>query len=610
MTTLNDLTDVTIATPENNQRLVYEDGVWVNKTVAPAEAEWVRDPSWLAISEIDETDQKFVGLIAVFPDSNFTAFTAAAAYEVDWGDGSALDTYSSGATALKEFDYNAAALVGTDAPVTLTDTGDLVERTAHGYSNGNTVTLWNVTGSTGPVSGQVYYVINATANAFQIATTPEGSAVTITTDGTATLLPYRQAIVTVTPQSGQDLTELNLNIRHTQAGLQAYETGWLDIEIGSPNFTASGMVIRTAAQTVRMGMVERIRIANLGGQTTCANMFQNCIGLQSVPLFDTAAVANMSSMFSNCSSLQSVPLFNTAAVTSMFGMVQNCSSLQSVPLFNTAAVTTMQAMFSNCNSLQSVPLFDTAAVTNMSTMFSGCTTLQSVPALTTSAVTISGSLTSIFASCISLARIEAKEFKATFSVANCKLSAPRLEEVFTNLARPATGQTITITGNFGAVVVSRSGYGTTSGSTTVTQTDTTGLVAGQEVSGPGVSDAVAVTFQDTGDTVTRTAHGIADGTPVSFATIVTTTGITTYTTYFVVNATADTFQVADTAGGSPRALTTDGSGTLLYGTTIVSIVPNTSIELSIPASATGSVTLVAGEAKRSIARLKNWTVTG
>jgi len=118
-----------------------------------------------------------------------------------------------------------------------------------------------------------------------------------------------------------------------------------------------------------------------------------------------------------------------------------------------------------------------------------------------------------------------------------------------------------------------------------------------------------VTFQDAGDTVTRTAHGIADDTPVSFATITSTTGIVTYTTYYVVNATLNTFQVSDTIGGAPRALTTNGSGTMLYGTTIVSIVPNTSITLSIPASATGSVTLVAGEAKRSIARLKNWAVT-
>jgi hypothetical protein len=182
--------------------------------------------------------------------------------------------------------------------------------------------------------------------------------------------------------------------------------------------------------------------------------------------------------------------------------------------------------------------------------------------------------------------------------------------VFTNLARVTTQQTITVTSNYGATLFSRASSGTTSGSTTVTIADTSNIVAGMEVSGTGISDAVAVTFQDAGDTVTRTAHGIANGTPVSFATIVTTTGIIVWQPYFVVNATADTFQVADTVGGAPRALTSDGSGTLIYGTTVVSIVPNTSVMLSIPASATGSTTLLFGQAKRSIARLKNWAVTG
>jgi surface protein len=294
----------------------------------------------------------------------------------------------------------------------------------------------------------------------------------------------------------------------------------------------------------------------------------------------------------------------------MSSMFAFCPSLQSVPLFNTAAVTNMSSMFTNCSSLQSVPLFNTAAVTNMTSLVNGCSALAEVPGLVTTAVTSAGNFNNMFTTCSSLARIQAKDFRFTFSVASCKLSVAALDEIFTNLPRVTTSQTITVTSNFGAATVSRTGFGTTSGSTTVTQANTTGLVAGQEISGPGVSDAVAVTFQDTGDTVTLTAHGLANDTPISFATIVTTTGITTWTTYYVVNATADTFQVADTVGGAARALTTDGSGTAVYPTTIVSVTANTSIELSVPASATASVTLVAGQAKRSIARLKNWAVSG
>lgn len=102
----------------------------------------------------------------------------------------------------------------------------------------------------------------------------------------------------------------------------------------------------------------------------------------------------------------------------------------------------------------------------------------------------------------------------------------------------------------------------------------------------GSAETVAVTFTDTGDTVDWVAHGLYDGCKVSFASITSTTGISTNTTYYVVNKTADTFKLAATMGGSALALTTNGSGTLYfpkYKTAVVTITPNggnlTSIDL-------------------------------
>jgi surface protein len=345
---------------------------------------------------VGDVEQKFVGLIAVFEQANFTAFTVAGAYTVDWGNG-VTENYSSGATALHAYDFADVDLAGSNRPVTLIDSGDFVERTAHGYLDGETVRLWNVTGSTGPVSGQEYYVISATPNTFQISETSSGSAVTITTNGTATLLPYKQAVVTVTPQAANNITSLNLNIRHTQAGLQGYETGWLDIEIGSPDFTS--LTIGSSTETVRRRMLERVRLVSTGSVTSMSGLFQNCSMLQSVPLFNTAAMTNTSNMFLSCVNLQSVPLFNTANVTNMTSMFQNCPSLHSVPLFNTANVTNMTTMFQSCSSLQSVPLFNTANVTNMTSMFLNCVSLQSVPLFNTAAVT---NMTSMLQSCSSL----------------------------------------------------------------------------------------------------------------------------------------------------------------------------------------------------------------
>lgn len=73
--------------------------------------------------------------------------------------------------------------------------------------------------------------------------------------------------------------------------------------------------------------------------------------------------------------------------------------------------------------------------------------------------------------------------------------------------------------------------------------------------------ALAVTFTQTGNLVGRVAHGWPNGQRLNFASIVGTTGISTHVTYFVVNRTADAFQLAATAGGAVLPLAGNGTGT-------------------------------------------------
>lgn len=73
-----------------------------------------------------------------------------------------------------------------------------------------------------------------------------------------------------------------------------------------------------------------------------------------------------------------------------------------------------------------------------------------------------------------------------------------------------------------------------------------------------------VTFQDTGNTVTLTAHRFNNGDVVYFTSIVSTTGITANTNYYVINTGENTFQLSLTLGGAAIPLTTNGSGVLHY----------------------------------------------
>jgi len=152
----------------------------------------------------------------------------------------------------------------------------------------------------------------------------------------------------------------------------------------------------------------------------------------------------------------------------------------------------------------------------------------------------------------------------------------------------------------------------TAGSTTITAASTTGVTVGMQWTGTGspATTAIACSFTDVGDLVTKAAHGLSDSDEVSFATIVTTTGISINKIYFVISATANTFQVALTAGGAAVALTTNGTGTVRWRSVVSAITVNTSFTVSRPATATGSTTLAFRVLNTQTALLKGWAVTG
>lgn len=289
---------------------------------------WTRPHEWLEITAPSAATQKIVGLYAVYKNSAYIAFRCSGAYTVDWGDGTAPENVNSNTTALHLYDWSDGDLDDTNWPVTLTDTGDLVGRTAHGYTDGMTVRLWDIVGTTGVNEGQVYYVVNASTDTFQISLTKGGSAVTLTTNGTAALLPYKQAIVEITPQAANNLTSVSFQYKHTASGLQAYAAGWLDLALSVASCTS----LTIGGATVYLSMLERANIV-AHADSTIGALFQNCYALQSVPLFDTSAVTNMSGMCQSCYALQSVPAMDCSAATSSSSytnMFNTCRSLSRI----------------------------------------------------------------------------------------------------------------------------------------------------------------------------------------------------------------------------------------------------------------------------------------
>jgi surface protein len=437
--------------------------------IAGSTARYVRNPSWPTLPTVTASEQKLVALVSVWPGAsgsdpgpNNLSVQLSGAYTVDFGDGSAVVNTGSGITTRHDYDYNNASLNNTNAPVTLTDAGDVITRSNHGYTNGMAVQFYNIVSTTGLTEGANYYVINATTNTFQVSTSfVDSTPVSLTTDGTATLLPYKIALVTITPQASVSITSISfIDILGTYAVSEgsfgsprnSWNTGWLDVRFSFPNLTNITAYYNFGGGDIRggqyLGNMESLHILTSGSaslynaffnsrklrsviieQTTTldiSGIFSNCPALISVVILNTPATTlsqafancdslqyvyfgwngtavgqSFASLFANCQSLVEVyvSITGTGTVTNTSSMFSRCYSLRTVSLFNTASVTNMSNMFEYCNVLRTVPLFNTASVTNMISMFQYCYSLRTVPLFNTASVT---DMTYMFRYCYSL----------------------------------------------------------------------------------------------------------------------------------------------------------------------------------------------------------------
>jgi surface protein len=285
----------------------------------------------------------------------------------------------------------------------------------------------------------------------------------IPTNGEPTL-GYRQVVIQVYPQAGQNLTTLNLQRRHNLSGLSSYSPMWLEVAVNGSSLTSL-----TLGGSVPLGFLEQATVGTTA-VTNMTNLFRGCRALRSVALLSTGAVTLMDTMFSDCTAMQAVSLFDTSAVTSMASMFSGCTSLRSPPVFDTQNVTVMNSMFSGCTSLQSVPAFNTIKVFAANSMFQNCLSLQATPTLITAALLSCGNMffscpslrsaafsaagvlissASMFGLCPSLSAVVLPGIVVDISFANCQLSASTINAIYTALGTVETA-TITVSGNWGA----------------------------------------------------------------------------------------------------------------------------------------------------------------
>lgn len=198
---------------------------------------------------------------------------------------------------------------------------------------------------------------------------------------TVSTFGYKQCIITITPQSGQNLTVISFGTYHSTIGnATSYDltTGFLDVRVNS--LSCVNLIIGASNNPVKHTMLEQCLIGELA-DTTLNELFYDCYALQSVSIKDTSNVTSFASMHYNNYSLQKMPTYTfRGAGVDVSNMFYNCYSLrETYPLVITLISNAIASMFLGCRSLRYIDLtINSNANYSLSSIFNGCISLEEI----------------------------------------------------------------------------------------------------------------------------------------------------------------------------------------------------------------------------------------
>lgn len=271
---------------------------------------------------------------------------------------------------------------------------------------------------------------------------------------------YETYPITITPlddlsiinmfMGNRALTELDLTIdSDINYSLAGTFNNCRSIKEYKLTFLGSGKVTSLSSTFAANYSLIKTPIIDTSLCTDFTSTLSSCSALVELYGYDYSSATTLSGMLNGCASVKKAGHFNTtSALTNLSNFVTSCFSLMQAPTFdNTENVTTIAGMFNNCYNIKTVPAYNFPAVTTtgLASLFQSCSSLISVPNITFGSGVASN--ISLLTSCYSLKRM-LTPLKFTFSVANAKMSAAALNEMYSILPT-VTGQTVTVTGNYG-----------------------------------------------------------------------------------------------------------------------------------------------------------------
>lgn len=381
--------------------------------------EYVRPSNWLPLPNIVAGEQVVYGLHAIRPGGETVSFDFNNDMIIDWGDGSAIETASTGASHVYDFDtydvFNE----------TLTEDGYkqvIIKIVPAGLYNIE-VLNFNIANPDMPTmsKGWMDMVISAA---------------------------YLEELTFATDNFDYPLFEqfefVGENLITNFANMFQY---LMSIKKIVRFDTSKGIDFTSMFDGCNYLM--SIPTFDLSSGTTFNNMFRSCINLEYAPAFNMSSAIDATGMFIYCSNLKFVAPFTLGSLEIANTMFAYCTALNEIPMLDLSTVTSSAEMFSSC-PIKKVPLYDLSLVTDATSMFYECYNLVEIPALDLGSAT---DLTGIFGytNFSSLKSINVINVATDLSVEGLPLDAAALINIFNNLADGVVTKNMNVIGCPGTV---------------------------------------------------------------------------------------------------------------------------------------------------------------
>lgn len=369
---------------------------------AGSPTEWVRPGGWPAMPNITSADNKFAGVYAVYDrPTNKLAIqvnSVSAAYNVDWGDGSAVQFFTGLGNQIKSYVYSSIT-----API-------LVDVAGNNYK---------------PV------------------------LVIITNTGTAANLDLSRTRLTTGQAVDANWLE-NLISWNSSVAWSIRPLLLQKINFVKGPLNASALSLMTTMPSLSVFEGEYFKPGNTGNISTIQAMLSSSGSFQlNMPDFEmtksgAGGVGAQAFINSNLIKFGSLTLNNFTVNNDFFNGCRNLTEVGNITL---NGVTNASNFFLSCFSLKKIGLINITSVGfTAAQMFNGALLLTEIIFNDASKITNSGSM---FLTCRSLNVLRLPGMLISFSVTECNLERDEILDLLNDLGTPAITQNITLTRNPG-----------------------------------------------------------------------------------------------------------------------------------------------------------------